>query len=270
MGLAAFGGALLALGIVGSIGRDRLHEWVAFVRSLGWAGVLGVLWTAMPPVGGFLLLANIGEISAWLQEHQTLGLVIYALIFVFSAGFGALPTYSQAILGGWAFGPVWGFAGAWLGFVGASMVGYFVARTVSRDRVERVIASNAKAEVIREALVGHGTARTTLVVTLLRIPPNSPFALTNLVMSTAGVPRIPFLIGTAIGMAPRTLAAVLLASAGARRGDDIFEVLSKDPLIAIVGVAITFAVLGVIGYIAKRALEKVSGAMPKPVDAEAD
>ncbi len=264
IGVATVGGVLLSLGIVGSIGRDRLHEWVGIMRSLGPAGVLGVLWTAMPPIGGLLLLANIGAISAWLQDHQIMGVVLYTVIFIFSAGFGALPTYSQAILGGWAFGPVTGFAAAWVGFVGASVIGFYIARTVSRDRVEKVIAGNDKAEAIRQALVGHGLARTTLVVTLLRIPPNSPFALTNLVMSTTGVARVPFVIGTALGMAPRTLAAVLLAAAGASRGDDIVQVLAKDPLIAIIGIAITFVVLGIIGFIAKRALEKLSAGPMKP------
>ncbi|MEO1279567.1 MAG: VTT domain-containing protein, partial [Planctomycetota bacterium] len=264
IGVATVGGVLLSLGVVGSIGRDRLHEWVGIMRSLGPAGVLGVLWTAMPPIGGLLLLANIGAISAWLQDHQIMGVVLYMVIFIFSAGFGALPTYSQAILGGWAFGPVTGFAAAWVGFVGASVIGFYIARTVSRDRVEKVIAGNDKAEAIRQALVGHGLARTTLVVTLLRIPPNSPFALTNLVMSTTGVARVPFVIGTALGMAPRTLAAVLLAAAGASRGDDIVQVLSKDPLIAIIGIAITFVVLGIIGFIAKRALEKLSAGPMKP------
>src|SRR5690606_23576993 len=100
------------------------------------AGFLAVAWTAMPPLGGFLLLAYIGDISGWLQAHQTQGVVLYAVIFMFSAGFGALPTYSQALLGGWAFGPVVGFLAAWAGFAGASIVGYTIARTVSRRRVE--------------------------------------------------------------------------------------------------------------------------------------
>lgn len=267
VGMAIFGAALLAIGVVGSIGRDRLEQWFQFVKSLGPAGVLGVLWTTMPAIGGILLLTYIGSISDFLAAHGVLGLLLYIVIFIFSAGFGALPTYSQAILAGWAFGPVTGFLAAWVGFIGASLIGFYVARLVSRDRVEHVIEKNAKAEAIRQALVGHGFVRTTVIVTLLRIPPNSPFALTNLVMSATGVAKIPFLIGTALGMAPRTLAAVWLASEGAKRGDDILAVLSKDWRAAVIGIAIMFVVLGVIGSIAKKALAKVTEAQPKPVDA---
>lgn len=264
VGMAVFGAAMLAIGIVGSIGRERLERWFQVVKSLGPAGVLGVLWTTMPAIGGILLLTYIGTISDFLVEHGTLGLLLYIVIFIFSAGFGALPTYSQAILAGWAFGPVTGFLAAWVGFIGASMIGFHVARMVSRNRVEHLIEKNAKAEAIRQALVGHGFVRTTVIVTLLRIPPNSPFALTNLVMSATGVARIPFLIGTAVGMAPRTFAAVWLATEGAKRGDDILEVLSKDWRAAVIGVAIMFVVLGVIGSIAKKALAKVTETQPKP------
>jgi MFS family permease len=37
-----------------------------------------------------------------------------------------------------------------------------------------------------------------LIVTLVRLPPNSPFAITNLVLASAGVPRPVYLLGTAI------------------------------------------------------------------------
>lgn len=221
----------------------------------------------MPPLGGILLLAYIGDISDWLQTHQAMGVVLYALIFMFSAGFGALPTYSQALLGGWAFGPVVGFLAAWAGFIGASMVGYTIARTVSRRRVERMIEDNAKAKAVRDALIGHGLVRTTAIVALIRVPPNSPFALTNLAMAASGVRLMPYIIGTALGMAPRTFAAVWLAAEGAKRGDNLADLFKRDKLEIVIALAITFAVLGVIGFIAKKALAKVSGAQPKPVDA---
>jgi len=241
---------------------------VAMFKRLGPAGVLAIAWTAMPPLGGFLLLAYIGTISEWLRDHQGSGVFLYAVIFMFSAGFGALPTYSQALLGGWAFGPVTGFLAAWAGFVGASMIGYTVARTVARRRVEKLIEENRKAKAVRDALIGHGPLRTTAIVTLIRIPPNSPFALTNLATAASGVRLVPFVIGTALGMAPRTFAAVWLASEGAKRGDNLVDLFKRSTTEVIIALAITFAVLGVIGYIAKRALEKVSGGVPGPVSAD--
>lgn len=240
---------------------------VALFRRLGPAGVLAIAWTAMPALGGIALLATIGEVSAWLQDHKAAGLGIYVLIFVFSAGFGALPTYSQSLLGGWAFGLVNGFLAAWAGFIGASMVGYVVARTVAKRRVERLIEENAKARAVRDALIGHGLVRTTAIVALLRVPPNSPFALTNLAMAASGVRPLPFVIGTAIGMAPRTLAAVWIAVEASKRGDNLIDVVKNRDLWQVIAMLVATAiVLGVIGAIAKRALAKVS--RPKPASAE--
>ncbi len=241
---------------------------VSFFKRLGPAGFLAIAWTAMPPLGGFLLLAFIGDISGWLETHQLLGVVLYSVLFMFSAGFGALPTYSQALLGGWAFGPVVGFLAAWAGFVGASLIGYTIARTISKRRVEKMIDESPKARAVRDALIGHGMLRTTAIVSLIRVPPNSPFALTNLAMAASGVRLVPYVIGTALGMAPRTFAAVWLASEGAKRGDNLVDLFKREPVEIIIALAITFAVLGVIGYIAQRALEKVSGAQPKPVEAD--
>jgi len=267
--LAALGAGLLALGVALSVGDHKLRRGLAFMRELGPVGLLGVAWTAAPAICGTLLLVYIGDISAYLERQGPLGLVLYTTIFILSAGLGALPTYSQAILGGWAFGPVVGFLAAWVGFIGASLIGYTVARTIATDRVERLIARNRKAQAVRDSLVGHGLWRTTAIVTLLRVPPNSPFALTNLAMSSAGVARAPFLIGTAVGMAPRTLAAVLLAAAGARRGDDIAAVLARDPLVVLAGVAVAMLALGVIGLLAKRALRRVASTPPAPAQADA-
>ncbi|MEO1007630.1 MAG: VTT domain-containing protein [Planctomycetota bacterium] len=262
--IAALGAILLAFGITLSIGHTRLMAGVRLLRELGPAGVLGLLWTAMPPVSGTLLVVYIGDISAFLERQGPAGLVLYVVIFILSAGLGCLPTYAQAILGGWAFGTTVGFLAAWVGFLGGSLIGFHVARTVSKQRVQRVIARNAKAQAIRDALIGHGLARTTLIVALLRLPPNSPFALTNLAMASSGVRALPFAVGTAMGMAPRTFIAVLLAAEAAKRGDDIGEVLGRDPIMVVAGLGVAFVALGIIGMIAKRALARVTAASEAP------
>ncbi|QKK07007.1 MAG: TVP38/TMEM64 family protein [Planctomycetota bacterium] len=173
-------------------------------RKLGPAGYLAIAWTTVPIVGSILLWMKMGTIGDWLRGHEHLGVGIYILVFVFSAGFGVLPTYVQAILAGWAFGVAVGTPAAIVGVTGAAMVGFVAARVASRDRAERLIAENVKARAIKDALIGHGFWKSLGIVTLLRLPINSPFALTNLVMASAGVTKRVFLIGTAVGMAPRT------------------------------------------------------------------
>lgn len=223
-------------------------------------GVLGAAWTALPALLGFWLLAELGEIGNQLDARPDSGVWIYAGLFAVTSGLGLLPTYAQAILGGWVFGPVVGVAAALAGFVGGSCIGYLVARLVSRGSVETWIARKPRAAVVREALVGHGFGRTVLVVALLRMPPNSPFALTNLAMSVAGVRLGPFLLGTALGMLPRTVIAVWLAAAAAATGAKDIQTFASERGVWLVvgGVVSMIVVVAIVGSMAKTALRRLA------------
>jgi uncharacterized membrane protein YdjX (TVP38/TMEM64 family) len=227
-------------------------------RALGPTGLLGLAWTAAPAACGVLLLANLGPVSEWLLYHRPVGLAVYTAVFVLGAGLGFLPTYAQSILGGWVFGVAAGLPAALLGFTGGA--GSARRRPPRLRPREALIERNEKAHAIRDALVGRSATRTFLVVVLLRLPPNSPFALTNLVMATTGVPLPAFLAGTLLGMVPRTAVAVsLAAAAAATEAEDIQTfVRHQRPLLLVAGVVGGVAVLGVLGAIARRALRRVT------------
>lgn len=223
---------------------------------------LGILWATSPALCGIALLTFLGPISDWLLVHPAGGLALYVVVFAITAGFGLLPTYAQSILGGWVFGFWIGWGAAMIGFTLASLIGYTVARTASHDRVEQLVETNAKARAIREDLIGHGLWRTLGIVTLIRVPPNSPFAITNLIMATTGVGILPYVVGTAIGMAPRTGVAVWLAAYGRGQGArDIQELMqqAKGPWYIIGGLVLTLIVFAIIGAIANHALQRVTG-----------
>ncbi|MBL8764612.1 MAG: TVP38/TMEM64 family protein [Phycisphaerae bacterium] len=238
-------------------------------KQIGPTAILGVLWAALPALLGTTLLIYLGPVSEWLKSLGPWGWIMYAAVFVFSAGIGFLPTYGQSFLGGWTFGMIGGFPGAMIGFVGGSVLGYFISRSVSRHKVEDALAANPKSRAVREALIGHGFWRTLGIVTLIRIPPNSPFALTNLVMASAGVKLGPYLIGTAVGMAPRTALAVWIAHAGASTGAaDIQTLIENHPWWFVpAGILLVVVVLAIIGMIANRALAAVTASMPSPAAA---
>ena len=232
----------------------------SLARALGPTGLLGLAWTAMPAVCGTLLLAGLSPVSEWLLYHRPRGLLLFTVAFVVGAGLGFLPTYAQSILGGWVFGLSAGLPAALVGFTGGGGLGYAIARRVSKDRVQALIEGNPRARAIRDALVGRGPWRTFLVVTLLRLPPNSPFALTNLVMASTGVPLPAFLAGTLLGMLPRTAVAVALAAAASATGAEDIQtfVRHRGPWLLVAGVVGGMAVLGVLGAIARRALRRVT------------
>lgn len=233
----------------------------SLLTRLGPAGLLGIGALVLPPLGGFALIAYMGSVSEWLRSHAGAGVAIYAGAFVVLAGLALLPTYAQAALGGYAFGWQMGLPAALVGFVGGAWLGFEIARRASGERVERVVAEKPKWQAIRDALVrdrGEGSFwKTTGMVALLRCPPNSPFALTNLVMASVKVPRGPFLLGTLIGMTPRTAAAVAIGST--------FEAFTRESLnqgtpkwLWAAGLGVTLVVVAVVAVIADRAVRRIT------------
>ena len=236
-------------------------------RKLGPAGFLGLAWAVLPALLGGLLLVRLGTVGDWLAEDRTQGLLIYTLLFALTAGLGLLPTYAQAVLGGWVFGFVDGTAAALVGFTLAALLGFLIARLVARESVQAALAHHPRASAIRAGLLDRGTLRSTGVVALLRLPPNSPFALANLAFSSSGVAIVPFLVGTLIGMAPRTAVATGFAHAGATSGArDLQSFVSDGPgwWVLVAGLVLFVIVFQILARLAQGALERAGLAQPQP------
>lgn len=231
-----------------------------FFSRLGPAGPLAIVSLMLPPLSGFLLIAYMQTASEWLRSHGTLGLVIYLTVFIVCSGLAIMPTYAQSALGGFAFSMKIGVPAALVGFAGGALIGYEIAKRASGDRVVRVLKEHPKWMAVRDALVKDHDKRsfwkTVGMVALLRCPPNSPFALTNLVMASVQVPRIPFLLGTVLGMAPRTGVAVVIGSSvGTFTNESLREAAPKWLLP--VSLVVSFAILGVAMWIGHRAVARI-------------
>ena len=222
--------------------------------------VLGLLWVTAPPLAGTYLLVELGSISSLLQKDLTLGFWAYVAVFAVSAGLGILPTYAQAILGGWVFGMWMGLAGALMGFTGGAAIGMLFARAVAGASIEQRIANHPRAAAIRRALVGGSPAKTFAIVALVRLPPNSPFAITNLALGTTGISFWLALAATTVGMLPRTAIACFVASSAAATGaDDLKQlVMEQGWTIVIVGLVTMGIVIAIIGRVAKKTLDRMT------------
>ncbi|XOV75093.1 MAG: TVP38/TMEM64 family protein [Phycisphaerales bacterium] len=139
-----------------------------------------------------------------------LAALIIALLFALFTGSALLPTYALSFASGVFFGPVWGSLVAMFGVTFGALVGYGWGILLARKRVMRVVEANPRVKLIRSAIVDRSLKDELVAVTLIRIPPNSPFALTNLIMSSLHVRFVPYFVGTLVGIAPRTLIAVFL------------------------------------------------------------
>lgn len=228
-------------------------------RRLGPAGPLAVIATALPLLGEIALLGSLKWLAPWLHSHAELGLVLYAVGFAVLSGLAVLPTHAQSAVGGWSFGFARGAAGAIFGVVGGAWLGFAVARRASGTRVMALVDEHVKWRAVYDALLGGGFFKTLLIVTLLRLPPSSPFAITNLVMAAARVPYPAYLLGSFLGLAPRTAAVVFIA-AGLHDLD--FRNMGAQWM-TIVGMVLAVVVVLIIGAMANRAMARVS--TPTPV-----
>jgi len=258
-----------------------LGEPVKRMGAFEWMAILALF---MPAVAGVVLLSNMSAISSWFAGQGEWGVAIYIVGFAVLSGFALLPTYAQAALGGYVFGVSIGVPAAMCGFLGGAIIAYELGRMSSRDRIDRMIEAKPKWAAVRRALTGRqrdGSAsllKSVGTVTLLRLPPNSPFALMNLLMSSVKVPRLPYYIGTLVGMLPRTALVVVLgagirtaivqhnAQAASTADGKLLKVeLTGDAVSNIIpfriwigGIVAGLIIVVILGLIAKRAINKVA------------
>jgi uncharacterized membrane protein YdjX (TVP38/TMEM64 family) len=211
-----------------------------------------------PPLGGFILLATLTSLGPWLRNHGIEGLLIYFLLTGFLMGVSFVPTYSCAILAGWAFGFAIGFPLAVVTITVAGMVAYALGRWIARDRVLDLVMEQPKWAAVVRSLLGQDPRRTLLVVTLLRIPPQSPFAIVNFALAAAKVRLFAYSAGTFLGVIPRTaLACYAAAQLEQLRFKDI-----GDRWTLVFGLVATVGACTALGVLGHRALRSVTAPPP--------
>lgn len=228
------------------------------IQRLGPASIVAVFFAVAPLMGIGVLAVNIKWVSEFLREDWWRGLGIYVGGFAVLSGFALLPTWPQSLVGGWAFGMVWGAPAAVAAVTVGSVIGTEIARGASGHRVEAVIDENPRWRAVRDALVGGSFWKTVGMVALIRLPPNSPFAIVNLLLGATEVPRLANVLGTLIGIAPRTVCTVWIGTAIQKEltREDVTQAMPRWLWIS--GILVMLGVLMVIGRVAQKAIDGIT------------
>lgn len=229
--------------------------FAALMRRTGAAGPVAIVMSFWPAIGGLIVLAFLTNLGPWLRTQQSSGLVVYFLLVAGLLGLSFVPTFACAILAGWAFGFAVGWPLTMAAIITGSLVAYAIGRWICRERIIEIILESPRWRAIHRMLLGTSPGQTVLVITLLRLPPSSPFALTNFALAAARAPWIEYTIGTLLGIAPRTAMA---AFAAARLEQLQFKNVGETWM-TIAGIAATVVACSLLGLMAQRALRQMSG-----------
>ncbi len=217
-----------------------------------------IAWSVLPLTCGLILLANIDSAHHWLGGEDLNAAMIVAASYAVLTGLGILPTYAATIVGGWVFGVELGFSACAAGYLGGSTIGFGISKLVCSDHVATWIDSRKRWRIIRKTILEENKWKATGIIALIRLSPSGPFAVTNLVLAACGAGWTEFLIGSSVGIAPRTLFACFMAASASATGATDIQTLAKNQgfLAVIVGIVIFIVTLAVIGVIARAALDR--------------
>lgn len=229
-------------------------DWRTTWRRLGWLAPLAVLASTAPVLGLVALGYYRAEVASWIGSFGGAALAIYVAFFVLTSGLALLPTHVQAIVGGWLFQFSRGGPAAVAGAVGGAILGFILARLAGGDRATTLLNEHPKARAVYRALLDSGRWRRLGLVTLVRFTPSSPFALTNFVLAAARVPFWEYVVCTAVGIAPRTLAAAYIGASLT----DITETTPTARWLKIGGIVVAIITILIIGKLANDAIARVT------------
>jgi uncharacterized membrane protein YdjX (TVP38/TMEM64 family) len=196
-------------------------------------------------------LATVDGILDWAQSlaAMPLGPLIGIAVYV-AGGFVMFPVMVLIAATAIAFGPVLGFATALAGCLASASALFWVGRLGGRRWVRRF--GGRFVNKVSRKLSDQGI----LAVAVIRVIPVAPFSVVNVVAGASHLRFTDYLIGTALGMAPGTLAFSLLGSQ--------LERTLREPSATSIAVAVGLAVAAAsLGWVANKLLGRKAGGAHK-------
>lgn len=234
--------------------RTIVEKAASKIRELGRLTPMAIVSTFLPMLGSSLLIVFGYPIGNWMRANQESGSVVFVLGVLIFCGFAIIPTNLIGILSGWAFGFTLGLLLLMSGVVGAAAISFFLNRSISAGKLTSLTSNHRRADAIHKALVNEGFWKTSLVITLIRASVAMPFAFTNFCLAAAHVPIRSYVIGTALGMLPRSASMVFV---GAGLSELTLEGSSNRWLVG-GSIAATIALLIVISILSRNALMRIT------------
>lgn len=205
------------------------HAWLRLAVLAVLLG-LGLIVLVLVPVDVRTARAAIAGAGGWAQVALVAGYVVATLLL--------LPKNVLSVAAGLLFGAAAGVALVWVGAVLGASAAFWVGRALGRDGVRRLVGRQmARLDGLVER---HGV----LAVLVARLVPVVPFTVVNYGSGLTAVRFVPYLLATAVGILPGTIAYVVLGAYGDDPG--------SWPFLASVGTLALLAAAGLVGAHVRR------------------
>ena len=190
----------------------------------------------------------------------TLGLVVVGAL---GCGLALLPTHVLSLIAGWSLGALPGALLATGAATLAAPIGYALGGGLAGPGFLEWAERYPKAAAVCGAIRRASPAKAFGLLALLRLSPVVPYGTTNVLAAVFRLPMVPFVVGTALGLAPR-VAVVAAWGAALEQLDAGTSPVGGWTLAA--GAAATLGAVGLLGGIARRSLR---GVVVREIGAEA-
>ncbi len=232
------------------------------LRGLGLVGFYALFASTVPLLGSAVLagiiVAHQRTLEQWVAAHPILAPVLYCLAFIVLTGLAILPTTALSVIGGWALGFGAGFPAALIGYMGAAVLGFQLSRRAAGERVVELLQRKPRWRRIYRALLAAEGWRPLLLIVLLRLPPTFPFAPMNVLFAAVGIRRRTFILGSFLGMAPRTAVVIYLWSGLAHLAKSDLTVSAGHTWLIVSGLVLTVAALVLVSILVHQALNRLT------------
>lgn len=176
-----------------------------------WKVLAAVLTIAFPFLVITLLPVGkvVAKLDVLLDRMGPFAMVVFVVLYVIDALILG-PAWLFALVAGLAFGLVKGGLLVWASATIAAAIGFLMARSFARHRIEKLARKNEKYVAVDRAIKRHGWK----VVLLLRISPLLPYTISNYIYGLTAVDFGHYLAASAIGLVPMVAVYVSVGAAG--------------------------------------------------------
>jgi len=211
-----------------------MRQWArpVFILALLVAGVAGARALGLSDL---IRLENVARLKQWIEGFGALAPVVFIAGYVLAVVF-FVPGLPITVLGGVAFGPVWGTLYVWIAATIGAALAFLVARYAVRSTVERWVRASPRLARLDDQTAEHGWR----IVMLTRLVPLFPFNLQNYAYGLTRIGFWPYAITSSICMLPGTAAFTFAGGALSEGRGDVRRTLGY---LAVAGVLLVLVSL---------------------------